>query len=859
MGVAGSLTYDTKLDTKGFQKGVNDITNKAKTGGSTVKNIVAGLGITKIISSAFNVITNSLDGAISRFDIMNNFPKVLKNLGFSATDAKNSVNKLANGLDGLPTALDSAVVSVQRLVSKNGDIDKSTEYFLAMNNAILSGGASMTIQESALEQLTQSYSKGKPDLMEWRTLQMAMPGQLKEVAQAMGYVSDSDLYEAFKDGTVSMEEFMDTIVRLNKEGINGLASFEEQAKDATGGISTSLTNLKTRIKKGLTTILDNINESLAKHGTSISKIIDTIGINIRNMLESIGKYLPTIINFAIKGFEIIKKILPYITPLIAGFIAFSAVLKTLEIIKTITIAFATFNAVLMANPIALIIAGIVAFISGIVLLWNKCKAFRDFWIGLWDKIKVVVKPVIDYIKIQFIALWYSIKVVWDKAKPYFDLLWNAIKKNIKPILDSISKFFSDTWNNIKAYWEPAKQFFSNVWNHITETIKPITESINNAFKEAWELIKVVWDLVAPYFKQTWENIKIVWNAVKPYFETIWNGIQAIFSVVQEVLGGFFKVAWETIKAVWDIVTSYFKAVWDSIALIFSVVKDVLTGDWQGAWEGIKSIVNTWKDFFSGVWDSIKNVFSIAINTIIDLINSLLEKVSYVIVKIGEKLWNWITIELPKIINGIITWFKELPSKIWEQLKQIPNKFILMATNLINIARTEIPKFVNIFVNFMNELPRRMLNIGVNIVKGIWNGINNAKDWLINKIKGFAKSITNGIKKALGIHSPSKVMKEQVGQWIPKGIAVGIEANTDSALESLNELSDEIINKMQNAVYTDSGKMSFSGTSGSVTQILNANSSFTGNINNVLELDGEVVYNNQQKITARKNLQRGGVR
>ena len=77
MGVAGSLTYDTKLDTKGFQKGVNDITNKAKTGGTTVKNIVAGLGITKIISKAFQVISSSVDSAISRIDTLKNFPKVV--------------------------------------------------------------------------------------------------------------------------------------------------------------------------------------------------------------------------------------------------------------------------------------------------------------------------------------------------------------------------------------------------------------------------------------------------------------------------------------------------------------------------------------------------------------------------------------------------------------------------------------------------------------------------------------------------------------------------------------------------------------------------------------------------------------
>lgn len=731
MGVAGSLTYDTKLDTKGFQKGVNDITNKAKTGGTTVKNIVAGLGITKIISKAFQVISSSVDSAISRIDTLKNFPKVMSNLGIGSEDATKSINKLSEKLKGIPTKLDDAALAVQRFTSANGDIEKSTDIFLAVNNAILAGGASADIQASALEQLSQAYAKGKPDMVEWRTLQTAMPAQLKQVADAMGTTSDA-LGEGLRTGTISMDEFIDKIVEMNKEGVNGFTSFEEQAKNATGGINTSITNMKTAISRGVADLIQKVDDGLSKFG-GLSGVISKIGEIGEKALKKIGQYLPKAIKFIkdiipplitigavivgwkigssiqkmVKGFQEAKLALKLFsmqageTTIAEGLM--NGTLKATEGIVALLTgkmtlaelaqagmakAQALLNAVMTANPIGLIVAAIAGLVAAFVLLWNKCEAFRNFWIGLWEGIKNVFSTIVEW---------------------------------------------------IKENWQTALLF-----------------------------------LISP-------------------------------------LAGIVKVIFDN-------------------------------------------------------FDKIKEIISNVINAIIDWFNSLPEKIGYAIglvighiIKLGINLWNWVTTELPKIISGIINWFKELPGKIWEQLKQIPSKVVEMANNLVNTARTEIPKFINTFVNFMKELPGKMLDIGKNIVKGIWNGINNAKDWLIGKIKDFAKGITSGIKKALGIKSPSRVMRDQVGQWIPKGIAVGIEANTDSALKSLDELSDEITTKMQNAVYTDFGKMSFSGTSGSVTQILNANSSFTGNINNVLELDGEVVYNNQQKITARKNLQRGGVR
>ena len=156
MAVAGSLTYDTKLDTSGYQKGINDIESKTKSGGASVKNIVAGLGITKLVTKAFDTIRNSMDSAIKRIDTMNNFPKVMSNLGISAKDSEQAIKKLSDGLQGIPTTLDAGALAVQRFTSKNGDVKKSADLFLAVNDAILAGGASSQIQESALEQLTQA-------------------------------------------------------------------------------------------------------------------------------------------------------------------------------------------------------------------------------------------------------------------------------------------------------------------------------------------------------------------------------------------------------------------------------------------------------------------------------------------------------------------------------------------------------------------------------------------------------------------------------------------------------------------------------------------------------------------------------
>lgn len=270
---AKSELNSVKSEVTSLKNHVDKVTGSIGNSFKSIRNIVAGLGIASLIKST---VLGNVDAAIKRVDTLSNYSRVMSNLGADSVQANASVQKLSNKLIGLPTTLDDASGAVQRFTSVNSNISRSTDMFLALNNAILAGGASSEIQKSALEQLSQSYAKGKPDMFEWRSAMTAMPAQMKQVAEAMGFVNASALGEALRNGTVSMDQFMDTIMKLNTQGINGYQSFEEQARNATGGIATSIANMRTAIVRGMSDVMNTIGQSnIAGFFTNIAKAINS--------------------------------------------------------------------------------------------------------------------------------------------------------------------------------------------------------------------------------------------------------------------------------------------------------------------------------------------------------------------------------------------------------------------------------------------------------------------------------------------------------------------------------------------------------------------------------------------------------
>lgn len=265
-------------------------------GGLTASKVAIGSAIGSLISSAVGAVTSSMSSAISRTDTMANFPKIMANMGIGAEESSEAISDLSAAIDGLPTTLDAAALGTQRLVAKNSDIQKSTKYFTALNNAIIAGGASTELQASAVEQLTQSYSKGQMDMMEWRTLQMAMPAQLNQIAKAMNMTTEqlgAGLRHNDKDENyirdIGMDEFMDTLVKLNEEGVDSFASFADQAKTSTNTIGVAITNVQNRINKAMASVLDWVGQSnIADTINSVSSKFGPVAQNFVDWLDKIN-------------------------------------------------------------------------------------------------------------------------------------------------------------------------------------------------------------------------------------------------------------------------------------------------------------------------------------------------------------------------------------------------------------------------------------------------------------------------------------------------------------------------------------------------------------------------------------------
>lgn len=251
---------------------LDKVSGKAESFGSKLKS---GLGFgmwsaigQKAIGTISNLIGSSMDGAVKRFDTLNNYPKVMQSLGFSAKEAEASVSKLGDGITYLPTTLDKVASQTQQVVAVTGDLDKATRLTLALNNAMASGGQSAEQQASAINQWTQAMAKGKPDLQDWRALVQTAPAQMNQLAEATlgAGKTQSDLYEAMKNGSVSIEEVNDKMIELSENGADGITSWAEQAESAGSGIQMSIGNVKAGVQRNLANIMGAVDSALGKVG-----------------------------------------------------------------------------------------------------------------------------------------------------------------------------------------------------------------------------------------------------------------------------------------------------------------------------------------------------------------------------------------------------------------------------------------------------------------------------------------------------------------------------------------------------------------------------------------------------------------
>lgn len=238
-------------------------------GGFAQAGVVAG-AVSSIVNRAMASIQDHVGAAVSRFDTLTLYPRTMQSLGFAAKESTASINYMSDRLQTLPTQLDTMVQTVKGLAVITNDLDRATKVGLGLNDMLIASGANQQLASAAMEQFRQILSKGRPDMQDWKSLMQAMPGQLTQLAHALlGPTHNArDLYAALGGGkqkeggdvwgTVSIDQLIDAIIRLDLEGGSGITSFKEQAQTAAGGIETQMANMNNAITRGLAGTLEAI-------------------------------------------------------------------------------------------------------------------------------------------------------------------------------------------------------------------------------------------------------------------------------------------------------------------------------------------------------------------------------------------------------------------------------------------------------------------------------------------------------------------------------------------------------------------------------------------------------------------------
>lgn len=285
-------------------KAYNKMQAGANKTGSMFKAVMGGAVVGGAINKGMGMVTNSVGGAISRIDTLSNSGKVFGNLGISAKASTSGMDQLDKAIDGLPTALDTAVQGVQTFVSTNGDMNKSVKLYKAVNDTILGFGGNTEQSASAVMQLGKAFGTGKIQGDAFNALiENGAAGALPELAKKMG-MTQEQMVEMGSKGKLSSDKFGKALIELNEKGGGAMAATSKMAKDATAGISTSIAVAKSAITRSVAHVIQQI-------GPQISAFFQGVKAKLNEMkplFQTFGKVIGV-------SFKVLGEAITYLTPL----------------------------------------------------------------------------------------------------------------------------------------------------------------------------------------------------------------------------------------------------------------------------------------------------------------------------------------------------------------------------------------------------------------------------------------------------------------------------------------------------------------------------------------------------------------
>lgn len=237
----------------------------------------------------------------------------------------------------------------------------------------------------------------------------------------------------------------------------------------------------------------------------------------------------------------------------------------------------------------------------------------------------------------------------------------------------------------------------------------------------------------------------------------------------------------------------------AITLLMAIV-DALPMIIDALVAAIPVIITTLVDFFTNNIDTILGAAIQLLMALVDAIPEILVALGNALPQIISAILNAVVDAVPKLLKKSRELFGKIMEALGELLGKLPGKMLEVRDSIVNGIRNSLGSIgsaaadiVSAIWDHIKELPGMMLDVGRDLVEGLWNGISDMVGWIGDKISGFGDSVLGGLKDFFGIASPSKVMRDEVGKFLPAGIAIGIEDSTLSAVKSVRSMADKLRN------------------------------------------------------------------
>ena len=431
--------------------------------------------------------------------------------------------------------------------------------------------------------------------------------------------------------------------------------------------------------------------------------------------------------------------------------------------KMATAVQGAFNAVIAANPIGAIAVAVAAFVAALAWFFTQTEAGRKAWAAFTS-----------WLSETWAALVEGAKAIWNGLGEFLANLWSAISGGITSAWTSITSFLSGVWNGISTtattIFNGIRDFIVNVFTVIGALIVAPLQAIQNG-------INTVFGWILSFITQQMNSTNTVWS-------TVWT---AIYNVVSTIFG---------------LISSCISTVVNAIRTVIVVFLSFLKGDWQGAWDAIKSFFTTTWDgivaFLTPIINGIKTTIGNVLNAIQSVWASIWNAISGVVSTIWNAISGVVSTCIQNVRNTISTVLNAI-SGVWTSVWNRVSSFLgniwhgitSAVSNGIQSVSNTVGRIKSTVLGAVSGAGRWLYDTGRQVIQGLINGIGGAFKWVKDTIGNLGKNLIGWAKGVLGIHSPSRIFRDEVGKWIPAGMAQGIDKASGLVADSIDGLTDMV--------------------------------------------------------------------